>query len=660
MRPLAWYPFVLAAMALAVLPLQASAQIYGAQCDSGDIYTYVDTVRTTVNPMAQIPPMSASQAISRDCGCDLLVAGRDGGEEIATLYRLNPATQVLTAIDTLDSYDEPKAICRGLGLDMYIMVGTQRLRDGERAPSDPYIGWLEGGLAPVDTVKIYDNEQFDLFDMQAWRYGDKAGNLATLERKNDGVYHWWDIGQYEMTVEETLELVGYRFGDHTPPETEFPAGLYSMNSIAITQSGDILMASDDSLYLVDDAGDWTAWGDGNGAVDLEVGADGMVYALDGTNIRRYDNEGSRILPDLTAPNPMCDLTIDDYVFTPSGGRVLIGPHKDIRVVYEESVSDGLTSAIVETTSARTSPGGSFLPPYAEEPGESAGPFTYVSFGTDIVYKSLIQADVLLEGSRLFFASGAGDTFRDFTIVGSIDDARGTIPRFTEMPCPGSGKEGRPATGPTEVVLVEDSRSLSQVSVYKFWRLELAMAVPETLPPCPWGALDDLRGYVDTARGHYDLGEYGSALAQLALMNAELRALAGWCVPESSAAPLGNLVGSILAHSKTLMFSIQLEWEEDPTGAEEARSAVSLAVTTPAQGQCRMAIHGPAGARATLKIYDVSGRLVSTVYDGRLTIDGATAVWDGTDSTGSRAASGVYFARAEAGGQTASSKLVYVR
>lgn len=660
MRSHTWFPFLLAALTLALLPSTAPAQIYGAQCDSGDVYTYVDTVRTTVNPTAQVPPMSESQAISRDCGCDLLVAGRNADEELARLYRLNPATQVLTAIDTLDNYDEPKAICRGLGLDMYIMVGTQRLRSGERAPSDPYIGWLEEGLAPVDTVKMYDNEQFDLFDMQAWRSGDKAGDLATLERKNDGVYHWWDIGQYEMTVEETLALVGYRFGDHTPPDTEFPAGLYSMNSIAITQSGDILMASDDSLYLVDDAGDWSTWGDGNGAVDLEVGADGIVYALDGASIRRYDNEGSRLLPDLTAPNAMCDLAIGDYVFTPSGGRVLIGPLQNIRVVYEESVSDGLTSAVMETTSSRTSPGGSYLPACAEAPGEPPGAFTYVSFGTDIVYKSLIQADVLLEGSRLFFASGAGDTFRDFTVVGSIDDARGTIPRFSGMPCPDPGREGRPASDPTEVVLVEDSRSLSQVSVYKFWRLELAMAVPDTVPPCPWGAVDDLRGYVDAAKGHHDLGEYGSALAQLGLMNAELRALAGWCVPESSAAPLGNLVGSILAHSKTLMFSIQLEWEEDPTGAEEPRSAVSLAVTTPAHGECRMAIHGPAGARATLKIYDVAGRLVQTVYDGQLTIDGATAVWDGNDSHGNRAASGVYFARAEAGGHTASSKVVYVR
>jgi hypothetical protein len=168
---------------------------------------------------------------------------------------------------------------------------------------------------------------------------------------------------------------------------------------------------------------------------------------------------------------------------------------------------------------------------------------------------LIQVDVLQEGSRLFYASGVGDTFRGFTVVGSIEDARGTIPRFSELPMPGSKSRD---TGPTEVVLVEDTRALPDVTDYKFWRLELAMAVPDTVPPCPWGAIHYLRGYVTSARGFRGEGNYGGALHRLSVMNAELRGYGGSCIPESSADSLGNLVGSILAHSKTLMHSLYLE------------------------------------------------------------------------------------------------------
>jgi hypothetical protein len=187
-----------------------------------------------------------------------------------------------------------------------------------------------------------------------------------------------------------------------------------------------------------------------------------------------------------------------------------------------------------------------------------------------------------------------------------------------------------------------------------------MVVPDTVPPCPWGVIIDLRDSAEEARSHYDLGEYGSALVDLALMNAELRELAGWCVPESSDAPLGNQVGRILARSKTLMYSIELEWIESGTGASEAADAISFAATTPAQGDCRMAVLGPAGVEATITVYDVAGRTVSTVYDGPLAEGGTIAVWDGTDSEGNRVGSGVYFARVVAGEERAVQKIVLVR
>ena len=266
----------------------------------------------------------------------------------------------------------------------------------------------------------------------------------------------------------------------------------------------------------------------------------------------------------------------------------------------------------------------------------------------------------MEGSRLFYASGVGDTFRDFTVVGSIEDARGTMPRFNELPGPTGG---RLESGPTEVVLVDDTRALPQVTLYKFWRLEEAMAtaaVPSQ-GACPWEVLYLIQGFRERARSHYDNGILWNAMSELAVMNSILRDHAGWCVPDSSDdEEMGNVVGKILAHSKTLMYSIELETGGAFTGIDAESEQVSLVVSSPASEECSLALSGPAGADVSVRIYDVSGRLVATVFEGRL-IDGEeTLIWRGTAESGSRAASGVYFALVESGGVIQTAKLVYVR
>jgi hypothetical protein len=645
------------AMAACLSPTSATAQIYGAEVDGGDLYMFIDTARFTVNQSAQIPLSRASLTIARDCGCDVIVARRDTGEENAHIHRLNQWSQTITVIDTLDAYDEPVALCRGPGADMYIMVDGWSAKDeqGARTEENPYIGRLQDGLPPLDVIRYFDGGFTDLVDMQVWRYGPNATNVATLERRNDGVDEWWDIGEYQMSVEDTLGPASWWFGD----ASFFPTDTYSMTSIAILPSGNIVLASDGNMYLADGEGEPTEFGDGLGAADLEVGSDGIVYALYGSTIRRYDDAGERIYPDLTAPNVMQDLAIGDFVFTPSGPNVLIEPTPNVEITYQEGTQDGQTAAIMEFSPLPVSPGGAIVPIYAEMPGGKSD-FTYVSLSTDAIYNRFIQVDVLLEGSRLFFANGVGDTFRDFTVVGSVEDARGTIPRFEELPCPGD-KEGRPPlAGESEVVLVEDTRPLHAVTAYKFWRLELAMAVPDTVPPCPWGIIHDLQDHVAVAHAQHEAGLYGNALLSLALMNAELRAHEGWCVPDSSNAAVGNLVGNILAHSKTLMFSIEQEWGHPFTGVVEPHGEVALASINPAHGECRMLLTGPPDARTTVDVYDVAGRWVATVFDGSVHPGGAAIVWDGRDSAGNRVASGVYFARASVEGQSAESKVIYIK
>jgi len=67
-----------------------------------------------------------------------------------------------------------------------------------------------------------------------------------------------------------------------------------------------------------------------------------------------------------------------------------------------------------------------------------------------------------------------------------------------------------------------------------------------------------------------------------------------------------------------------------------------------------------GSCVTLGLYTADGRIVRTLFDGRMNPGGGRFVWDGTDRGGNNVASGVYFAVAETGGGTFRSKLVLVR
>ncbi|UCC45582.1 MAG: T9SS type A sorting domain-containing protein, partial [Candidatus Zixiibacteriota bacterium] len=64
---------------------------------------------------------------------------------------------------------------------------------------------------------------------------------------------------------------------------------------------------------------------------------------------------------------------------------------------------------------------------------------------------------------------------------------------------------------------------------------------------------------------------------------------------------------------------------------------------------------PAAADVTLKVYNITGRLVTTLVDGRLEAGRHTVTWDGSD-----AASGVYFYRFQAAEFVASRKMILLK
>ncbi len=63
---------------------------------------------------------------------------------------------------------------------------------------------------------------------------------------------------------------------------------------------------------------------------------------------------------------------------------------------------------------------------------------------------------------------------------------------------------------------------------------------------------------------------------------------------------------------------------------------------------------------TLKVADVSGRVVNTLIDGMRYSGHCIALWEGTDEQGSRLPAGTYFGILEMGDQVIVKKAVVVR
>ncbi|MBK9777869.1 MAG: hypothetical protein IPP62_16190 [bacterium] len=62
----------------------------------------------------------------------------------------------------------------------------------------------------------------------------------------------------------------------------------------------------------------------------------------------------------------------------------------------------------------------------------------------------------------------------------------------------------------------------------------------------------------------------------------------------------------------------------------------------------------------LAVFDLAGRLVRTLVDGDRPAGADGVMWDGCDASGRGLASGTYFARLEAGGERAVTRMSLVR
>jgi hypothetical protein len=66
------------------------------------------------------------------------------------------------------------------------------------------------------------------------------------------------------------------------------------------------------------------------------------------------------------------------------------------------------------------------------------------------------------------------------------------------------------------------------------------------------------------------------------------------------------------------------------------------------------------ARVTLRVFNILGQEVIRLADREFPAGSHSVIWEGTDGSGRAVASGVYLYRIEAGGQSASRKMVLMK
>ena len=97
------------------------------------------------------------------------------------------------------------------------------------------------------------------------------------------------------------------------------------------------------------------------------------------------------------------------------------------------------------------------------------------------------------------------------------------------------------------------------------------------------------------------------------------------------------------------------------GSELPGPGMALEVhSNPFWGRTLLRYKLPAGIYASLHIYDITGRIVRRLYEGRSPSGWHTLSWDGRDDLGRKVASGVYICRLVAGRSSCAKRVVLLR
>jgi len=98
----------------------------------------------------------------------------------------------------------------------------------------------------------------------------------------------------------------------------------------------------------------------------------------------------------------------------------------------------------------------------------------------------------------------------------------------------------------------------------------------------------------------------------------------------------------------------------PQGADAAEFAFAPVAPNPARGAARFAFTLQRGAHVRLELLDAQGRRVRTLADGAWAAGEGSVAWDLADDGGRRVPPGLYLARLDAGGGSATRRVIVIR
>jgi hypothetical protein len=98
----------------------------------------------------------------------------------------------------------------------------------------------------------------------------------------------------------------------------------------------------------------------------------------------------------------------------------------------------------------------------------------------------------------------------------------------------------------------------------------------------------------------------------------------------------------------------------PAATPSLRMEITRVYPNPFAASATMDFSLDQAAPATVRVYDVRGRYVTTLADRAFTAGSHQANWDGRDAGGQRATAGVYFLKLETRGEVLTRKVVLVR
>lgn len=122
----------------------------------------------------------------------------------------------------------------------------------------------------------------------------------------------------------------------------------------------------------------------------------------------------------------------------------------------------------------------------------------------------------------------------------------------------------------------------------------------------------------------------------------------------------DVTGGTALSDLTVTLTAHVQSGTGVPGEDPGALALSMASRNPFASQADLVLSVPSAREARLEIYDVRGRLVTTLLARRLPAGEHRVTWNGVDRTGREVSSGIYFVRASVGEWRAARKLVLLR